>query len=89
MVSLSEQNLLDCDNVNDKCDGGTPWDAFDWVQANGGQEENEKYPYEVLVSTARAYSRPTRSRQGLVFARPLCVVTLRHGRPARRADVLG
>ncbi|KAJ1522708.1 hypothetical protein ONE63_001868 [Megalurothrips usitatus] len=53
LVALSEQNLLDCDTINDKCEGGTPWDAFDWIQSNGGQEENEKYPYEVLPDRCR------------------------------------
>ncbi|XP_052132689.1 procathepsin L-like, partial [Frankliniella occidentalis] len=53
LVALSEQNLLDCDTLNEKCDGGTPWDAFDWIQSNGGQEENEKYPYEVMPDKCR------------------------------------
>ena len=50
LVALSEQNLVDCDTNNGNCTGGTPWEAFDWIQENGGQEENEKYPYEVIVS---------------------------------------
>ncbi|XP_034238323.1 crustapain-like, partial [Thrips palmi] len=53
LVPLSEQNLLDCDTLNEKCDGGTPWDAFDWVQFNGGQEESTNYPYEVLPDRCR------------------------------------
>lgn len=53
LVALSEQNLLDCDTVDDKCEGGTPWDAFDWVQSNGGLEVNENYPYEVYPDRCR------------------------------------
>jgi len=44
LESFSEQNLLDCDKVDHKCQGGLMDNAFDWVQANGICAEAD-YPY--------------------------------------------
>merc|ERR1712190_124286 len=35
LVSLSEQNILDCDTGGNKCQGGSMAQAFDWVKDNG------------------------------------------------------
>jgi len=35
LVSLSEQNILDCDKGGGKCQGGSMEQAFGWVQKNG------------------------------------------------------
>lgn len=46
LVSLSEQELVDCDtNTNKGCDGGLMGDAFDFIKANGGITTEEVYPY--------------------------------------------
>lgn len=34
-ISLSEQNLIDCDKANGGCEGGWPGDAFTYVDNNG------------------------------------------------------
>jgi C1A family cysteine protease len=35
LVSLSEQNILDCDKGGHKCQGGSMEQAFEWVKQNG------------------------------------------------------
>lgn len=34
--TLSEQQLIDCDKVNEGCAGGWPYKAIDWLAKNGG-----------------------------------------------------
>ena len=46
LVSLSEQNLIDCDFDNGGCAGGDQGWAFKFVKAEGGIESEEKYPYK-------------------------------------------
>jgi len=39
LVSLSEQNILDCDKGGNKCQGGSMDQAFEWVAQNGLMSE--------------------------------------------------
>ena len=46
LLSLSEQQLIDCDHTAETqgCNGGHPWDAFEYIRTNGiGIEAS--YPY--------------------------------------------
>lgn len=46
LVSLSEQQLIDCNTDNAGCNGGSMPLAFNFVANNGGLDTEEHYPYQ-------------------------------------------
>merc|ERR1712121_29726 len=50
LVSLSEQNLMDCDSNNNACNGGNPYIALQYIMENGGVDTEADYPYEMRKS---------------------------------------
>ncbi|XP_071504421.1 cathepsin L-like [Diadema antillarum] len=45
LISLSEQQLVDCDKVDDGCNGGEMSDAYKAIMKMGGAVPEAKYPY--------------------------------------------
>lgn len=51
LISLSEQQLLNCDTANNGCQGGWMVNAFAYIQRNGGITSEENYPYQSSEGT--------------------------------------
>ncbi|GAU93182.1 hypothetical protein RvY_05160 [Ramazzottius varieornatus] len=46
LISLSEQELVDCDKLDNGCGGGLPSNAYQAAMDMGGFETEEDYPYK-------------------------------------------
>ncbi|KAK4876096.1 hypothetical protein RN001_012518 [Aquatica leii] len=53
LISLSEQNLVDCSTANSGCDGGSPILAYQYVIKNKGIDTEESYPYQAQKGTCQ------------------------------------
>ncbi|CAN6373248.1 unnamed protein product [Urochloa humidicola] len=45
LVSLSEEELVDCDRMDNGCIGGFAYRALRWIKLNGGITTEDDYPY--------------------------------------------
>jgi cathepsin F len=53
LLSLSEQQLIDCDYTNSACAGGIIDNAYRFIRANGGLMPAAQYPYEGFKNYCR------------------------------------
>jgi len=53
LVSLSEQNIMDCDKTCYSCNGGLPSLALTWSSQNGGVASEASYPYKAADESCK------------------------------------
>ena len=46
LVSLSEQELVDCETDNEGCNGGLMENAYEFIKKSGGITTERLYPYK-------------------------------------------
>ncbi|XP_065922304.1 procathepsin L isoform X3 [Magallana gigas] len=77
LVSLSEQNLVDCCKENLGCTGGLPVTAYKYIARNGGIDTEESYPYlgklGNVIWKGRLHYDGSKSRQPVWYFKPACV----------------
>ncbi|CAO2207953.1 unnamed protein product [Urochloa humidicola] len=89
LVSLSEQELVDCDTLDSGCKGGLHYRALQWITSNGGITTEKDYPYKAkqgkcdrsklphhaatISGFRRVATRNEASLQNAAAAQPVCV----------------
>ncbi|CAO2192840.1 unnamed protein product [Urochloa humidicola] len=89
LVSLSEQELVDCDTLDNGCKGGLHYRALQWITSNGGITTEKDYPYKAkqgkcdrsklphhaatISGVRRVATRNEASLQNAVVGQPVCV----------------
>ena len=57
LISLSEQQIMDCDVDELGCDGGDPEQALTYIKDQGGLDTEESYPYKGYQDTCKFNSK--------------------------------
>lgn len=88
LLSFSEQELVDCDTLDEGCNGGLPDNAYRAIEKLGGLELESDYPYEAegetchfnktevrvkVVSAVNITSNETQMAQWLVQNGPISI----------------
>ncbi|KAE8766575.1 papain-like cysteine proteinase [Hordeum vulgare] len=58
LVSLSEQQLIDCDYLDNGCKGGLVTRAFQWIKKNGGITSTSSYKYKAVRGRCMRNRKP-------------------------------
>ncbi|KAL2467331.1 Xylem cysteine proteinase 1 [Abeliophyllum distichum] len=76
LISLSGQELIDCDSTNYGWEGGTMDYAFEWVIENGGIDTESDYPYTGIYGNCSANKEKSKvvSIDGCTERALLCAV---------------
>ncbi|KAL1212805.1 Senescence-specific cysteine protease SAG39 [Cardamine amara subsp. amara] len=64
LISLSEQQLIDCVREDNGCKGGRMTDAYNYIIKNGGISSENEYPYQMKQGTCRPNTRPAMQLRG-------------------------
>lgn len=64
LISLSEQEILDCDSVDHGCQGGNIGNAYTFIVNNGGLASEASYPYNAIKGTCDTSASPVVSISG-------------------------
>lgn len=66
LVSLSEQELVDCDTkgVDQGCEGGYMEDGFEFIIKNGGISSEANYPYKAADGSCKKGTSPVAQIKG-------------------------
>ncbi|KAF3492975.1 hypothetical protein DY000_02057903 [Brassica cretica] len=68
LISLSEQQLIDCDGEpNEGCRGGTMEEAFTYIAKNGGISSEDAYPYQERDGTCQSQAEPAMQIRGFQY----------------------
>ncbi|KAF8075613.1 hypothetical protein N665_1076s0006 [Sinapis alba] len=68
LISLSEQQLIDCDGApNEGCKGGTMEEAFTYIAQNGGISSEDAYPYQEKDGTCMSQAEPAMQIRGFQY----------------------
>ncbi|KAH8410751.1 hypothetical protein KR222_004669, partial [Zaprionus bogoriensis] len=70
LVSLSEQNLVDCSYNDYGCQGGWPATALQYIKDNGGVNTETSYPYEAKNGICRFKSDQIGAKVASIVAVP-------------------
>jgi len=62
LVSLSEQEIVDCDKTCHGCNGGLPSLALTWTHQNGGVGSESSYPYTARDGSCRSVGSLTHNQ---------------------------
>ena len=67
LVSLSEQELVDCDTkgVDQGCEGGYMEDGFEFIIKNGGITSEANYPYKAVDGKCNKATSPVAQIKGV------------------------
>ncbi|KAL0695631.1 hypothetical protein Bca4012_062811 [Brassica carinata] len=68
LISLSEQQLIDCDGEpNEGCRGGTMEEAFTYIAQSGGISSEYAYPYQERDGTCLSKAEPAMQIRGFQY----------------------